>query len=86
MGIVILVIVLAMVVILGRFAISEGQALERRKRSLQLKHDRHYNSLDPNSKYSERECCGTECGCHSNKKKLTKGPSGIEENWSSGDM
>ena len=87
MGIVILVIVLAMVVILGRFAIAEGQALERRKRSLQLKHDRHYNSLDPNSKYSERECCGTGCGCHSKyKKKLTIGPSGKEENWSSGDM
>ena len=82
----ILVIVLAMVVILGKFAISKGQALERRKRSLKLKHDRYYNSLDTNSKYSLRECCGTDCGCHSKEKKLTKGPSGIEENWSSGDM
>ena len=49
-------------------------------------HDRYYNSLDPNSKYSQRECCGKDCGCHSNEKKLTKGPSGEEENWSSGDM
>ena len=85
MGIVILVIVLAMVVILGRFAISEGQALERRKRSLQLKHDRYYNSLDPNSKYSQRKCKGNSCGCRT-EEKLTIGPSGKEENWSSGDM
>ena len=86
MGIVILVIVIVLVVIIGRFAISKGQALERRKQSLKRKHDLHYNSLDPTSKYSERECCGEDCGCHSNKKKLTIGPSGIEEDWSSGDM
>ena len=42
-------------------------------------HNRYYNSLDPNSKYSERECCGKDCGCHS------KEPKDIDFK-SSGDM
>ena len=86
MGTIVLIITFVLIVIIGKFAISKGQALERRKQSLKRKHDLYYNSLDTNSEYSQRECCGTDCGCHSKEKKLTIGPSGKEENWSSGDM
>ena len=35
-----------------------------------INHDLHYNSLDPDSPYSERECCGADCGCHKDKKEV----------------
>ena len=39
-------------------------------------HDLHYNSLDPNSPYSERECKGKSCGCHTDKKEVDMKSSG----------
>ena len=39
-------------------------------------HDLHYNSLDPNSPYSERECKGESCGCHTDKKEVDMKSSG----------
>ena len=69
MGTIVLIVTLALVVIIGKFAITKGQALERRKRSLKQKHDLHYNSLDTNSKYAKQECCGQDCGCHTDEKK-----------------
>ena len=78
-----LMFIVAILTGLGRWSTARRY---RRKYEEKLKHNRYYNSLDPNSKYSERECCGTDCGCHTNEKKLTKGPNGTEENWSSGDM
>ena len=39
-------------------------------------HDLHYNSLDPDSPYSERECCGESCGCHTDKKEVDMKSSG----------
>jgi len=59
------------------------QAFKKRK---QTRHSRYYNSLDPKSKYYQRECKGRSCGCKSKEKKLTIGPSGELENWSPGDM
>jgi len=69
MGTIVLIVTLVLIVIIGKFAISKGQALERRKRSLKQQHDLHYNSLDKDSEYSQRECCGKDCGCHSEEKK-----------------
>lgn len=78
MGIVILVIVMVMVAIIGKFAITKARALERRRQSLQLS-KRGDGSKEirkqlikevidtlQSSKH-KKECCGKDCGCHSNE-------------------
>jgi len=76
MGTIVLIVTIVLTIIVGRFAISKGQALERRKQSLKRNHDLHYNSLDTNSEYSQRECCGQDCGCHTEEKKVDMKSSG----------
>jgi len=40
------------------------------------KHNRHYNSLDPDSPYSERECIGKDCGCNTDNKQVDMNSTG----------
>ena len=39
-------------------------------------HDLHYNSLDPDSRYSQRDCKGKSCGCYTDKKDVDMKSSG----------
>lgn len=55
---------------MGRWATAQRyKRMYEEKLKQQRNHDLYYNSLDPNSKYSQRKCCGEDCGCHSKEPK-----------------
>ena len=64
----VLMFIIAIITGLGRWATAQRY---RRMYEAKRRHDLYYNSLDPNSKYSERKCCGQSCGCHSEEPKET---------------
>ncbi len=75
-GIIFLLFVVAIISAMSKWA--TDQKYKRKYEEKLRKHDLHYNSLDPNSPYSERECCGSDCGCHTEEK--------VVDMKSSGDM
>ena len=66
-GTVIFLTIIIGTLVAGKYAIKLGQEAERNK----MQHNRHYNSLDENSPYSERPCKGKKCGCRSKEPKRT---------------